>query len=180
MSRMYQVTKEIHFCYGHRLLDYNGKCMHPHGHNARVEIELSTANLDSRGMVVDFGDLQAAIKTWIDREFDHKMILCRRDPLTKALADLGESYYPIDENPTAENIARLIAHTRKNPQTQYVLDLEKLTVSYGGESVPVEMIENRRKSFLAGTWDMMANLEANLPKVREVAAGLPYVSGFSS
>ena len=79
-----------------------------------------------------------------------------------------------------ENIARLIAHTRKNPQTQYVLDLEKLTVSYGGESVPVEMIENRRKSFLAGTWDMMANLEANLPKVREVAAGLPYVSGFSS
>ena len=108
MSRMYQVTKEIHFCYGHRLLDYNGKCMHPHGHNARVEIELSTANLDSRGMVVDFGDLQAAIKTWIDREFDHKMILCRRHPWTKALADLGEPYYPIDENPTAENIARLI------------------------------------------------------------------------
>ena len=39
---MYQVTKEIHFCYGHRLLDYNGKCMHPHGHNARVDFLLQS------------------------------------------------------------------------------------------------------------------------------------------
>ncbi|OGL61913.1 MAG: hypothetical protein A3J27_06640 [Candidatus Tectomicrobia bacterium RIFCSPLOWO2_12_FULL_69_37] len=79
-----------------------------------------------------------------------------------------------------ENAARLIARAQRHPQTQFVLDLEKLTVSFGGESLPVEMLEDRRKSFLAGTWDMLANLEANLPRVREVAAGLPYVSGFSS
>ena len=30
---MYRVYKDIHFCYGHRLLDYDGKCAHPHGHN---------------------------------------------------------------------------------------------------------------------------------------------------
>ena len=36
---MYSVTKRVEFCYGHRLLDYDGPCRHPHGHNAVVEIE---------------------------------------------------------------------------------------------------------------------------------------------
>ncbi|MEK6711757.1 MAG: isopropylmalate isomerase [Nitrospinota bacterium] len=81
---------------------------------------------------------------------------------------------------SAENVARLIAQAQKHPRTEFVLDLDELTISFGGESLPVEMQENRRKSFLAGTWDMLANLEANLPRVREVAAGLPYTSGFSS
>lgn len=81
---------------------------------------------------------------------------------------------------SAENAARLIAQAQKHPRTEFVLDLEKLTIGFGGETLPVEMQENRRKSFLAGTWDMLANLEANLPEVREVAAGLPYTSGFSS
>ena len=34
---MYLVTKRIEFCYGHRLLDYDGVCKHPHGHNAVAE-----------------------------------------------------------------------------------------------------------------------------------------------
>ena len=37
---MYSVTKRIDFCYGHRLLDYDGICKHPHGHNAVAEIEV--------------------------------------------------------------------------------------------------------------------------------------------
>ncbi|MBI2178180.1 MAG: isopropylmalate isomerase, partial [Candidatus Tectomicrobia bacterium] len=79
-----------------------------------------------------------------------------------------------------ETLARLIAQAQKRPQTEFVLDLEGLTIGFGGEALPVEMQENRRRSFLAGTWDMLANLEANLPRVREVAAGLPYMSEFSS
>ena len=39
---MYSVTKRIDFCYGHRLLDYDGICKHPHGHNAVVELEIQT------------------------------------------------------------------------------------------------------------------------------------------
>ena len=49
---MYLVTKRIEFCYGHRLLDYDGVCKHPHGHNAIVEVEVRTDRLDSRNMVV--------------------------------------------------------------------------------------------------------------------------------
>ena len=46
---MYSVTKRIDFCYGHRLLDYDGVCKHPHGHNAVAEIEVQTGELDNRG-----------------------------------------------------------------------------------------------------------------------------------
>ena len=58
---LFKVLKEIHFCYGHRLLDYDGKCAHPHGHNGKVEIELFSTSLDKRGMVFDFGDIKEII-----------------------------------------------------------------------------------------------------------------------
>jgi 6-pyruvoyltetrahydropterin/6-carboxytetrahydropterin synthase len=105
---MYSVTKKIEFCYGHRLLDYDGICRHPHGHNAVAEIEVRTEALDRRNMVVDFSDIRRIVKSWIDRELDHKMILRRDDPLVGALESLGEPMYVIDSNPTAERIARLI------------------------------------------------------------------------
>jgi 6-pyruvoyltetrahydropterin/6-carboxytetrahydropterin synthase len=105
---MYSVTKRIDFCYGHRLLDYNGMCAHPHGHNAVAEIEIRTDTLDTRGMVVDFNDIKRIVKGWIDRELDHKMILRADDPLVKALQDLGEPIHIIDSNPTAERLARLV------------------------------------------------------------------------
>ena len=55
---MYSVTKRIDFCYGHRLLDYDGVCKHPHGHNAVAEIEVRADALDRRNMVVDFTDIK--------------------------------------------------------------------------------------------------------------------------
>ena len=53
-DRLYRLLKEINFCYGHRLLDYEGRCAHPHGHNGRIQIELGAQGLDKRGMVYDF------------------------------------------------------------------------------------------------------------------------------
>ena len=105
---MYQVVKEIHFCYGHRLMDYDGKCAHPHGHNGKIEIELEAKQLDRRGMVYDFGDIKEIIQKWVDRELDHKMILKKNDPLVKILKELGEPYFLMDANPTAESLAKLI------------------------------------------------------------------------
>ena len=118
---MYTVTKHIPFCYGHRLLNYEGKCRHLHGHNGRVEIELSARQLDRRGMVVDFDEIKQTLKTWIDESLDHKMLLCTDDPILKVLQDLGEPCYPMEENPTAENIAKLIfeyAASRKFPVSE--------------------------------------------------------------
>ena len=105
---MYSVTKEIHFCYGHRLLRHQGKCRHLHGHNARAVIRLESEALDDLGMVVDFSDIGAHVKEWIDRNIDHNMLLCRADPVLPLLQGQGERVYVTDENPTAEFIARLL------------------------------------------------------------------------
>lgn len=105
---MYSVTKRIEFCYGHRLMDYDGVCRHPHGHNAIVEIDIRAERLDGRNMVADFTDIKRVVKGWIDSELDHKMILRRDDPLAEALRQLGEPMYLLESNPTVERIAQLI------------------------------------------------------------------------
>ena len=105
---MYSVTKRIDFCYGHRLLDYDGICKHPHGHNATAEIEVRSGQLDSRCMVCDFADLKRVVKSWVDEHIDHKMVLRRDDPLVKALQEQNEPLFLVDANPTVEHIAKII------------------------------------------------------------------------
>jgi 6-pyruvoyltetrahydropterin/6-carboxytetrahydropterin synthase len=121
---MYSVTKRIEFCYGHRLLDYDGVCAHPHGHNAIAEIEVRRAELDGRNMVVDFSDIKRLVKAWVDRELDHKMILRQDDPLVAPLRALGEPMYLLDSNPTVERIARLLYDVSR----EQGLDVSRVTV----------------------------------------------------
>ena len=105
---MFRVTREIDFCYGHRLLNYDGKCKYLHGHNGTAVIALQAEQLDERGMVLDFSDIKRVVSSWIDDNLDHRMILHRDDPAVGALKQMGEPVYLIDANPTAENIAKLI------------------------------------------------------------------------
>lgn len=105
---MFRVTREIDFCYGHRLLNYLGKCRHLHGHNGRAIITLESAELDERGMVYDFGDLKRVVGGWIDAHLDHRMLLHADDPVAGYLEQMGEPLCLIDRNPTAENIAQVI------------------------------------------------------------------------
>lgn len=105
---MYSVSEAVHFSYGHRLLDYQGKCAHLHGHNGKAEIFLEADALDGRSMVEDFDRIGSEIRAWIDAEVDHRTLLRRDDPLVKPLRELGEPLYLMDDNPTAEAIARLI------------------------------------------------------------------------
>ena len=55
---MFRVSREIEFCYGHRLINYDGKCRHLHGHNGLAVITLEAPSLDARGMLVDFGEIK--------------------------------------------------------------------------------------------------------------------------
>jgi 6-pyruvoyltetrahydropterin/6-carboxytetrahydropterin synthase len=105
---MYRVSREIEFCYGHRLLNYDGKCQHLHGHNGRAIIVLEAPALDSLGMLVDFVEIKRKVQRWIDDHLDHNMLLCRDDPILPVLQAHGERVFVMDANPTAENIARLI------------------------------------------------------------------------
>jgi 6-pyruvoyltetrahydropterin/6-carboxytetrahydropterin synthase len=105
---MYRVTREIHFCYGHRLLHYDGKCRHLHGHNGRAVVTLQADRLDGLGMVMDFSHIKEVVTAWIDETLDHKMLLHRDDPVLPFLRQQGEPVHVMNVNPTAENIARLI------------------------------------------------------------------------
>ena len=104
----FQVTKVIEFSYGHRLLEHKGKCRYLHGHNGMVEVDIEAEAVDAMGMVVDFSDVNAIVKSWIDDNLDHKMLLCDADPAARVLQEAGEPIYLMRDNPTAENIARLI------------------------------------------------------------------------
>ena len=108
MPHRYRVTKQLEFCYGHRLLNYDGKCRHLHGHNGRVEIELTADRLDPRGMVMDFTEVKTALGTWLDQALDHRMLLNRTDPIVPLLEQLKEPLFLMDCNPTAEAIAQVI------------------------------------------------------------------------
>ena len=105
---MFRVTREIDFCYGHRLLNYEGKCRYLHGHNGHAIITLESLTLDPRGMVLDFSDIKRVVSTWIDENLDHRMLLHQDDPMVPVLREHKEPVFLMDANPTAENIAKLI------------------------------------------------------------------------
>jgi 6-pyruvoyltetrahydropterin/6-carboxytetrahydropterin synthase len=105
---MYSITKEVHFCYGHRLLNHQGKCRHLHGHNATAIIRLESEDLNELGMVCDFKDIGDFVKQWIEQTLDHNMLLHEADPVLPGLQAAGERVYVMQGNPTAENIAKLI------------------------------------------------------------------------
>ncbi len=105
---MFRVTEEVRFCYGHRLMDYEGSCARIHGHNARVEIMLAGHTLDKRGFVADFFDIEKAAREWILKQFDHRLVLREDDPVIPFLRQAGEPFVTLPVNPSAENFAKLI------------------------------------------------------------------------
>ena len=81
---------------------------------------------------------------------------------------------------STEDVQKLVAHTQKNPKTEYTASIENLTLTYGEKSIKVEMLEERRQSYLKGNWNVVAILRSNLPQVREVAEKLPYIQEFKA
>jgi 6-pyruvoyltetrahydropterin/6-carboxytetrahydropterin synthase len=88
---MFEVSVEDSFAAGHALRGYRGKCENPHGHNYKVRITLTGAELDDIGLLYDFKDLKAAMGQVVDR-LDHQY-----------LNDL-EPFQVL--NPSAENMAQ--------------------------------------------------------------------------
>ncbi len=59
---MYEVRAEAEFSAAHYLQDYHGKCENLHGHNYTVYAHARGTELDSGGMLVDFGILKKALR----------------------------------------------------------------------------------------------------------------------
>lgn len=105
---MYRVTEILDFSYGHRLLRYRGSCAHLHGHNGRVEIVISSDDIDERAMVADFCEINRIVRSFVEENLDHRMLLHRDDPLVGVLKHHDQPLFLMDHDPTAEAIARLI------------------------------------------------------------------------
>lgn len=105
---MYTITKEVYFCYGHRLMNHPGKCRNIHGHSVRAAITVASDHLDSQGMVCDFSSIQQTASEFIEKQLDHNFLLHEDDPLCETLKCQDERYLALHDHPTAEVIARMI------------------------------------------------------------------------
>jgi len=105
---MFSITKEVYFCYGHRLMNHPGKCRHLHGHSVKAAITLEAESLNEQGMVCDFSDIAAASAEYIEAELDHNFLLHRDDPLVNLLEQSNERFLALPEHPTSEYLAKLI------------------------------------------------------------------------
>ena len=93
MAPRYTLKIVTDFAAAHTLRDYPGDCSKMHGHNWKVEAEVTATALNSVGMGMDFKEIRKATNAICDR-LDHSYL---------------NELEPFDSiNPTAENIAAYI------------------------------------------------------------------------
>jgi 3-isopropylmalate/(R)-2-methylmalate dehydratase small subunit len=78
-----------------------------------------------------------------------------------------------------EDVDALMARVEKHPETRLRVDLEQLTCDGAGFSCAVHLPAAARDAFVSGAWDTTGMLLERFDEVRDVAARLPYVNGFS-
>lgn len=105
---MFTITKEVYFCYGHRLMNHPGKCRHLHGHSVKAAISIEQETLNDQGMVCDFADIKCCVEGYIEEYLDHNFLLHKDDPLIPALKINNERFWALDEHPTAEVLSKMI------------------------------------------------------------------------
>ncbi|SRR6056297_2257158 len=91
---MFELKVLTDFAAAHQLRMVTEKCENLHGHNWKVEVCVAGNSLNNAGVVMDFGELKANVKTVVER-LDHKF--------------LNELEAFADGNPSSENIAVFIA-----------------------------------------------------------------------
>ncbi|MFQ5898586.1 MAG: 6-pyruvoyl tetrahydropterin synthase family protein [Candidatus Methylomirabilia bacterium] len=105
-----QLTTEFGFDAAHRILGHPGKCAYLHGHTYRLEVTVSTDQLNRLGMVVDIDDLRAVVKKAVLEPWDHATLLWSEDPLAPAIeavqSEAPEKVVRLPGNPTAEVLTR--------------------------------------------------------------------------
>jgi len=72
-----------------------------------------------------------------------------------------------------EDLQSLTQLIKKEPSTEVQINLEKLNVTAGKLSFSVGMKASAQQGLLSGRYDAIADLLANLTKVKELAAQLP-------
>lgn len=95
MPGKYTLKIRTEIAASHIIEGHPGKCSRLHGHNWKIDVEVTTTRLDALGMGMDFSDLKAETKA-VTEPLDHRH-----------LNDLP-GFAGI--NPTAENVAAYVYH----------------------------------------------------------------------
>ncbi len=90
---MFELKIITQFAAAHRLRNFQGKCEQLHGHNWKVEVFVLADQLDSAGLVRDFGEIKTTTREILNG-LDHHY--------------LNELTPFQEENPSSEHIARYL------------------------------------------------------------------------
>lgn len=97
-----------------------------------AEITVEAAELDSIGRVIDFSKIKELVGGWIDKFWDHNLILNTADPLF-SLEDgvqgqvIGpKKPYLMTSNPTAENMVEDLSIVSRRLLQPYSIEVVKI------------------------------------------------------
>lgn len=110
MSNLTRIRTQVETCTGHRLMEYVGKCSHPHGHNYLWVAELDTEITARKyGMQLDFSSVKHLLQS-VTEPFDHAFVVRNDDSaLIDTFRRTLSRYVILSVNPTAENLAVVVA-----------------------------------------------------------------------
>lgn len=103
----------------HRLYETKGKCEQIHGHSMWVELRIHGL-VDKHGILdgLEFGDVKRKFRSYLDDEFDHRLLLNSMDPWAGPVRLdrsplVKDDHLPglrvFEGDPTTENIAKWVA-----------------------------------------------------------------------
>jgi len=104
-----QVERTFHFDAAHRLMNHAGKCCLLHGHTYRLDVilveSLPRVPFEVNDcMIMDFGEIDKRVRGWLDKSWDHGVILNEKDEeLVKFLRPLSR-VCTLPGDPTAERM----------------------------------------------------------------------------
>lgn len=109
---------DLHFCAAHRI-EGHPKCGRLHGHNYLVSVQLLSNDLNAAGMVMDFGDVKAPLKRFLDSKLDHRFLVSQANVQAQCVyyAAASSNFAVMDDlvvlpvqHTTAEELARYFYH----------------------------------------------------------------------
>jgi len=110
---MYRLTIRTSFAAAHNLINYQGDCENLHGHNWKVEVAVTTTELDKAGLGIDFKVLKREAGVVI-AELDHKY--------------LNENPAFTDVSPSSEHIARFLYQRLSERLNNGTVKVDAITV----------------------------------------------------
>lgn len=109
-----RLTKEFSFEMAHALKDYDGACLHIHGHSYKLFVTLIGVPISDElnpkmGMVMDFKTIKSIVSDKIISIFDHALVFNSSDTRCENIDMRLEKIVKVDFQPTCENLISMFA-----------------------------------------------------------------------